>query len=56
MDTALAELTEGLFLDLHETLDPSHALIVLGGVLIIQSLAEILEAAEFADEASNEEP
>lgn len=49
--TALAEITEGLFLDLHEVLDPAHALLVLGGVLVIQSLAEILEAVEFLDEA-----
>lgn len=53
--TAVAELVEGMFLDLDEVLDPSHALVVLGGVLVIQSLAEILEAAEHFDEAEEAE-
>lgn len=51
--TALAELTEGLLLDLDEALDPSHALVALGALLVIQSLAEIFEAAEFVDEAES---
>ena len=54
--TALAELTEGLFLDLHEALDPAHAILVLGGLMVMQSLAEIFEAVEFLDEAESDDP
>lgn len=49
--TALVEITEGFFFELDEVLQPAHALLVLGGVMLMQSLAEFLEAAEFLDEA-----
>lgn len=52
--TALVEITEGFFFELDDVLRPEHALLVLGAVLLMQSLAEFLEAAEFVDEAEME--
>ena len=52
--TALANLVEGALFDLDETLDPAHALLVLGALMVVQGLAEFLEALEFFDEAGDE--
>lgn len=53
--TAIVEITEGFFFELDEVLRPEHALLVLGLVLLMQSLAEFLEALEFIDEAEGGE-
>lgn len=54
MATGILELVDGVLLDLEERLEPHHALLVLGAVLVARSLADILEGLESLERASEE--